>query len=289
MALDKLYEVILKLGKLMDPAVAGLDISEVEINPLIVTLNDAWAVDCKVVLTAGESNMVVAPQFKIAQILEHQILASTYHYFKFATEKPLQFLPGQYITVKVADNKINSYSITTHDGDKNFSLLVDVKPGGLGSHFFTNLKVEDKISFLGPFGKFTLNLEDGAKQLLFLGTGSGVSPLRCQIESTLKEKNCKLPITLYLGLETNKDLFWQDVFQKLKDEYSNFNFKVAIHEPLWGYQGYKGYITELLKNDLVDGSEMSAYLCGNKNMILDCINILLEKDCPKERIYTEKF
>lgn len=289
LALDKLYEVILKLCKLADPTVAGLDISEVEINPLIVTLNDAWAVDCKVILPAGENKIIALPQFKIAQILTHQILTSTYHYFEFTLAEPLKFLAGQYITVKVADNKINAYSITTHSGDNNFSLLVDIKPAGAGSHFFTNLKVGDKISFLGPFGKFTLNLKDGSKRILFLGTGSGVAPLRCQIESALKEKNCKLPITLYLGLLTNKDLFWQDIFQKLADEYANFQFKIAIHDAQWGYTGNTGFITELLKTDLVNGNEVSAYLCGNKNMIADVTNILLEKGCPKERVYTEKF
>lgn len=286
LALDKLYEVILRLGKL---AANCPEISEVEINPLIITLNDAFAVDCKVILESGESNNINIPQFKIAQVLEHQILASSYHYFQFVQDEPLKFLPGQYITVKVSNNKINSYSITTYSGDKNFSLLVDIKPAGTGSHFFQNLKTEDKISYLGPFGKFTLNLDDGAKQLLFLGTGSGVAPLRCQIESALKEKNCKLPITLYLGLETNKDIFWQDIFQTLSEEYANFSFKMVIHDPQWGYQGHKGYITELLKNDLVNGSETSAYLCGNKNMIMDATSILLEKGCPKERIYTEKF
>ncbi|MDO8637936.1 MAG: acetate--CoA ligase family protein, partial [Candidatus Daviesbacteria bacterium] len=286
LALDKLYEVILRLGKL---AANCPEISEVEINPLIITLNNAFAVDCKVILESGESNNINIPQFKIAQTLEHQILASTYHLLEFAPDEPLKFLPGQYITVKVANNKINCYSIATQMGDKNFSLLIDTKPGGLGSHFFNSLKVGDKISYMGPYGKFTLNLDDGAKQLLFLGTGSGVAPLRCQIESALKEKNCKLPITLYLGLETNKDLFWQDIFQKLAEDYPNFNFKIVIHEPQWGYSGYTGFITELLKNDLAEGSSVGAYLCGNKNMITDATNILLEKGCPKERVYTEKY
>lgn len=286
LAVDKLYEVILKLCKLAEKSP---EISEIEINPLIITINDVWAVDCKVVLISEENHVVTLPQLKIAQTLEHKILASTYHSLDFISNEPLIFLPGQYISVKVANNQMNFYSISSCYEKKNFSLLVDTKPGWLGSHFFNNLKVGDKISYTGPFGKFTLNLEDGSKQLLFLATGSGVAPLRCQIESALKEKNCTLPITLYFGLKTNKDLFWQDVFEKLAVEHSNFHFKIAIQDPQWGYQGNTGFITQLLKNDLVSGSEVSAYLCGNKNMITDCTNILLEKGCPKERIYTEKY
>lgn len=286
LALDKLYEVILKLGKLVEECI---EISEIEINPLMLTLNDDWAVDCKVILTSGESKIINLPKFKIAKVLEQQILSSTYHLIEFASDEPLQFLPGQYITIKVANNKINCYSIATHIGDKDFSLLIDTSPSGIGSDFFVNLKVGDKISYMGPYGKFILNLDDGVKKLLFLGTGSGVAPLRCQIESALKEKNCKLPMTLYLGLLTNKDLFWQDVFQKLAENYSNFNFKIVIHDPQWGYKGFTGFITELLNHDLLDGKDVSAYLCGNKNMIQDATKILMEKGCPKERIYTEKY
>lgn len=46
LALNKLYEVIVRLGKMVEflPQV-----SEIEINPLIVTQNDVWAVDGKVV------------------------------------------------------------------------------------------------------------------------------------------------------------------------------------------------------------------------------------------------
>lgn len=45
--LDKLYETIIRLGKL---ALSMPDIAEIEINPLIVTHKGVWAVDSKVVL-----------------------------------------------------------------------------------------------------------------------------------------------------------------------------------------------------------------------------------------------
>ncbi|MDP2585800.1 MAG: acetate--CoA ligase family protein [Candidatus Levybacteria bacterium] len=48
LALDKLYDVIVRLGKIFEllPETA-----EIEINPLIITQNDVWAVDGKVVLS----------------------------------------------------------------------------------------------------------------------------------------------------------------------------------------------------------------------------------------------
>lgn len=282
---DKLYNVITRLSKLVEKT-SG--ISDIEINPLIITHDNVWAVDTKIILTPKEKKKIEGPQFKTAVVLDHIILADTYHLFNLKTKEPLVFKPGQYVSVKVADNRINPYSITTHSGINKFSLLVDTKPGGVGSKFFENLQPEAEINFLGPFGNFILNLEDGSKKLLFLGTGSGIAPLRCQIESALLEQKSTLPMTLYFGLSYPYDLFWDDYFQKLSIDYPNFKYKIAIWKPDNSWQGPVGFITKLLEQDIIDASDYSAYLCGNPQMISDASEILLKCNIPKERIYTEK-
>ena len=152
-----------------------------------------------------------------------------------------------------------------------------------------NLKVNDKISFLGPFGNFTLNTEDGAKKLIFLATGSGISPIRSQIESALTEQKLQIPIILYWGLSYPYDVFWADYFQKLSLDYPNFKYKIAVWKPDNSWQGYRGFITNLLSQDISDASDCAVYLCGNQDMITDATKILMDKGCPKIRIYTEKY
>ena len=58
-------------------------------------------------------------------------------------------------------------------------------------------------------------------------------------------------------------------------------------DPFWS--GPTGFITELVKKDFLDASNCAAYLCGNKFMIEDVSKILMERGCPEERIYTEKY
>lgn len=285
LALDKLYDLILRLGKLAEILP---EVTDIEINPVIITLNNTWAVDGKVILSSGQTQTSTAPAFKTATTTSYEILAGKIHHITFKTDQPLTFLPGQYINVKVASDRINCYSIATNDKENEFSLLVDTSPGGPGSKFFDNLKVEDKITYLGPFGKFTLQPKDGAKHLLFLATGSGLAPLRSQIDSLLKEQNCKLPITLYLGLASSNDVFWQDYFKQLTKEHPNFKFKITIDKPEKEWKGDVGFITELIKKNISDTSNYSAYLCGNKYMIADATKILVERGIPAGRIYTEK-
>lgn len=286
LALDKLYEAIVRLGKL---AQSLPEIIEIEINPLIVTLNNVWGVDGKVVLRQGIHQEDSVQKFQTATTISHTVLAPNCHFFVFEADSPLNFHPGQYISVKLASNRANCYSIAGHEGQNKFSLLVDTSPGGSGSKFFASLKAGDKMAYLGPFGTFALKEDDSAKHVLFLGTGSGLAPLKSMIEAALKEKNLKVPITLYLGVTSAKDIFLQDYLQKLSQDYPNFNFKIAVWQADESWQGNKGFITELLKEDIPDASNVAAYLCGNKNMIADATKILLERSCPKERIYTEKY
>ena len=286
-AVDKLYDAILKLGALIE---AMPDVSEIEMNPLFVTQNDVWAVDGKVVFGQAAPKPIASTvsRFKVAEAIECKTLAGKYHSFILKTDPALVFKPGQYVSIKVADTRINSYSIADHESAENFGLLIDTNPGGPGSKYFENLKVGDKISYLGPFGIFTYK-EDGAKNLLFLGTGSGVSPLRCIIDDLLKVQKVQTPITLYLGLRFPSDVFWKEYFENLEKEYPNFHYVLAISKPDETWTGKTGHITDLVAQDFPDASECSAYLCGNKLMVEETTNILLSHNCKKERIYSEKF
>ena len=288
-ALEKLYELIVRVGKLAECMPEATDI---EINPAIVTLNDVWAVDGKVVLREAEKKSAPGPKgpkYMAATCTKHENLSTQFYYYEFEAEQDLNFEPGQYISVKVAADAIRAYSIATYIDKKHFSLLVDTRPGGPGSQFFENLKVGDKLQYLGPFGTFKLKLDDGADQILFLGTGSGASALRCMIDAMLRDLKVTKPIKLYFGLTRVEEIFWQDHFEELKNKYPNFDYEISICEPDPSWPKPGCFITEPLGIEFTDASKCSAYLCGHRAMIADATELLLKNGCPKERIYTERF
>ena len=284
-ALDKLYKLILDMGKL---ATAVPEAKEIEINPVIININDVWAVDSKVVLRQNNP-MQEGLKFNLAGTLSTTVLASKFHYFEFESEKPLNLKPGQYVNIKVAPNTMRAYSVATIGDQRHFGLLVDTRPGGPGSQFFENLKVGDVITYLGPFGAFTLKPEDGAEQLLFLATGSGISAVRCMIESTLTEHKITKPVKLYYGLTNENEIFWQEYYYNLTKKYPNFSYQICLFKPGDFWKGPRGFITQLVEKDYPNAGKCSAYMCGNKNMIADATTLLLKLGCLKERIYTERF
>ena len=233
--------------------------------------------------------MITSAKFKIAKILECKALAGKFHSFIFETEIPMIYKSGQYIGVKVADTRINNYSIATSEGENKFGLLIDTSPGGPGSKYFENLKAGDKISFLGPFGTFIFKPDSSTKHILFLGTGSGCAPLRSIIDNLLKVEHVQTPITLYLGLRYETDIFWQDYFKKLSQDYPNFKFVLVISKPDANCQEKTGHITDLINQDCPDTSCLAAYLCGNMSMIEEATSILISHGLAREKIYIEKF
>jgi acetate---CoA ligase (ADP-forming) len=283
-AIEKLEKLILNFVRLVEVIPEE---AEMEINPVIITLNEVYAVDTKVVI-GREEKVVDVLKFEVAKTLNHTILATKFHFFELETEKPFVFEYGQYINVKVANDRINCYSIAGQSAPNRFNLLVDVSPGGPGSKYFEALKVGDLVTYLGPFGVFTLKPNDGSGEVLFIGTGSGCAPLKCMIEAALRKKIINKPIKFIFGLSTSDDVFWSDYFKKLAEEYPNFSFRLVIHRPDEIWHGNTGYVTDLVKREVTEAKNISAYLCGNKQMIEEVTGILLDRGGSPERIYKEK-
>lgn len=229
------------------------------------------------------------PEYKKAKVLKNDVIASTYHDLWFEVGSEFKFEPGQFVSVRINEQRINSYSIAGRVDESKIGLLVDVKPGGPGSQFFAGLKVGDEIEFLGPLGKFVLKPDDGSERLIFLGTGSGIAPLKCMVESALHEHEMKVPMDLWFGLRHEEDCFWGDYFGQLHQEHSNFSYKHCLSKPGEGWRGLKGHITDYLKKEYPDASMMSCYLCGAQAMIEEASEILKGLGMPVERIYHEKF
>jgi Na+-transporting NADH:ubiquinone oxidoreductase subunit NqrF len=109
------------------------------------------------------------------------------------------------------------------------------------------------------------------------------------IDHALLENNSTKKMKLFLGLTYKKEIFWKDHFDELAQKYPNFSYEIALFKPDEDWDGAKGFITELVKEQYPDASKCAAYLCGHRAMIADASDILTANGCPKERIYTERF
>lgn len=228
------------------------------------------------------------PGFSTGKVTNISRPASTYVDLVFETPSPLEFIPGQFISIKVNERDIRSYSLAGVVGEKSYRMIVDIKPGGPGSKYFEALQVGDEMTFLGPVGKFVYQPDDGTNEVIFLVTGSGIAPIKAMIEEAIaRGENRKM--TLYFGLRYFDDIFWNVYFDELQRKYSNIKFVLCLSKPDERWHGVTGHITDFLDLDHQNLAAASAYLCGNGKMIEEAVEILERKGMIKEKVYFEKF
>ncbi len=201
------------------------------------------------------------------------------------------FKAGQFLSFEVGRDALNRtivrpYSITSPPSRRERVLLVlNLVQGGPGSTYLFSLRAGDETQFKGPTGAFYLR-DDPARDLLFVATGTGIAPLRSMLYA-LSEQGFPRPVTLYWGLRSQRDLYYQDELEALTRAHPNFSYITTLSRPEDGWTGERGRVTPLLEARVTSVQNLAVYLCGNDGMIKDVTQIIQKRGlCP---IYREKY
>ena len=242
-----------------------------------------------------------------AKVSYHELLAGSFEYLHLELLNPdrIDFKAGQYIIINIDPSRgiCRNYSIASQPSmDHAVELLVDIKPGGPGSEFLKNLQSGKEIEFIGPFGNFVVKDEciihqpsSINHQLLFVATGSGISPIRAMILDLLIVKKYQGPIKLWWGMRNQEDCFWTEDFDELERDYPNFKWDLVLSNPPDDWPLHSGHVTQFVldfvNQPLTINHQPSTcfYLCGNKAMIDEVSTKLKKTGINGEHIHTEKF
>jgi phenol hydroxylase P5 protein len=208
-------------------------------------------------------------------------------------DEAIHFQAGQYINLELPrDIGSRAFSLANAPGKgREIELNIRLVPGGAGTTWLhESLKVGDRISLSGPYGRFFVRKSANAP-LIFMAGGSGLSSPRSMILDLLAE-GCTLPITLVYGQRSREELYYHDEFLALAEAHPNFSYVPALSdEPAgsdWG--GFRGYVHEAavahFDNDF---RGHQAYLCGPPMMIDACIGALMQGRLFENDIFTERF
>ena len=169
----------------------------------------------------------------------------------------------------------------------------DILPGICSSYLF-NLKPGDKVLVSGPYGDF--HILDTKNEMLFIGGGAGMAPLRSQLLHlfhTLKTTDRK--ISYWYGARSKNELFYEEDFRRIEKEFPNFQFNVALSEPLPedNWDGYTGFIHQvILDNYLGDHDapeDIEYYMCGPGPMAEAVKKMLDDLGVPPEMLLFDDF
>ena len=162
-----------------------------------------------------------------------------------------------------------------------------VPPGVMSSYIF-NLKPGDKAIISGPYGEFFA--KDTDNEMVFIGGGAGMAPMRSHIFDQLKRKHSKRKMSFWYGARSLKEMFYQEEFDELDEQNDNFKWHLALSEPQPedNWDGLTGFIHQVLYDEYQSKHEAPEdceyYLCGPPMMNTAVIKMLDSLGVPKENI-----
>jgi Na+-transporting NADH:ubiquinone oxidoreductase subunit F len=161
--------------------------------------------------------------------------------------------------------------------------FMDVNPGIASSYIFT-LKPGDKVMMSGPYGDFHVNTESKA-EMMWIGGGAGMAPLRSQIMYMTKTLHCTDRIMNYFyGARALNEVFYLDDFLALEKEFPNFRFHLALDRPdpvadEIGVAYTPGFVHQVIYNtylkDHPNPEDIEYYMCGPGPMS-NAVNAMLD-------------
>jgi Na+-transporting NADH:ubiquinone oxidoreductase subunit F len=182
--------------------------------------------------------------------------------------------------------------IATPPWDRKKNAFMNVNPGICSSYIFSR-KPGDKVTISGPYGEFFI--KDTAREMMFIGGGAGMAPMRSHIFHLFKTVHTKRKATFWYGGRSLKELFYVDQFKQIEKENDNFRFEVALSEPLPedNWKGKTGFIHQVIYDNYLknhpEPEEIEYYLCGPPLMISAVQKMLDDLGVPEEMIMFDDF
>lgn len=168
----------------------------------------------------------------------------------------------------------------------------EVPPGVMSSYIYS-LQAGDEVTISGPFGEFFAKETDA--EMIFIGGGAGMAPMRSHIFDQLKRLNTKRKISFWYGARSKREMFYVDDFDSLASEFPNFSWHVALSDPQPedNWTGYTGFIHEVLLREYLENhpapEDCEYYMCGPPMMNAAVIKALEDLGVERENILLDDF
>ena len=203
----------------------------------------------------------------------------------------------------VKEGTLRAYSMASYPEEKEIMLNVriatpppggsaDIPPGIMSSYIF-NLKPGDKCIVSGPYGEFFA--KDTNNEMIFVGGGAGMAPMRSHIFDQLRRLKSKRKMTFWYGARSKREMFYVEDFDMLDKENDNFVWHCALSDPIPedNWKGYTGFIHEVLFNEYLKDhpapEDCEFYLCGPPMMNAAVIKMLEDIGVENDHIFLDDF
>jgi len=204
---------------------------------------------------------------------------------------------------KVAEPTTRAYSMANYPDEKGVVMLnvriatpppgTKKLPPGIMSSYIFNLKPGDKVTISGPYGEFFV--KETEAEMIYIGGGAGMAPLRSHIFDLLKRTGSKRKISYWYGARSLREVFYREEFEMLQEARPNFSWHLALSEPLPedNWTGPTGFIHQVLYDEYLKDhpapEDCEYYFCGPPLMNKAVLRLLEDLGVEEENIMFDDF
>jgi Na+-transporting NADH:ubiquinone oxidoreductase subunit F len=207
------------------------------------------------------------------------------------------------LKAKNTETVIRAYSMANYPDERGllkFNIRIATPPPGqphiqpgLMSSFVFNLKPGDKVTVFGPFGEFFAKKTEA--EMVFIGGGAGMAPMRSHIFDQLKRLGSKRKISFWYGARSMREAFYVEEYDQLAAENPNFEWHLALSDPQPedNWTGLKGFIHQVLFEQYLKNhpapEDCEFYMCGPPMMNAAVIKMLEDLGVERDNILLDDF
>jgi len=225
-------------------------------------------------------------------ITENPYLPKKYKILKFFRETPDTFTitvnmatkyePGQFVQLSIPGIGECPISVCSYSKD---TLQLNIREVGDVTKALAHLKKGQEVLIRGPYGKGYPMQQLKGNDLILIGGGCGIAPLKGVIDYVEKNRSDYKDVYLFIGYRSPNDI----IFEKELDEWKNkYHLTVTLDQNVKGevcYNAKTGFITDAIKNSNISNENKVVFICGPPIMMKTAIQILKDRGFHDDQIF----
>jgi len=202
--------------------------------------------------------------------------------------KPVDFIPGQYLNFVMSEDDKRPFSIASAPGDEFIELQIGAfAADSYPMQVIERIKATTEVTVEIPMGEAQLRTTS-ERPLLLLAGGTGFSYIKSMFEYLAKQDSTR-KVAVYWGLRELSAVYELEKTMQTISSITNATFDLVVETPHENWQGKVGMVHQVVMNDINNLADFDIYLAGRFDMVGAVRKDFLEHGAVIEHMYADAF
>ena len=226
------------------------------------------------------ANPYIPQDAKLAEVIDETPTIKT---LVLEPAAPMEFRAGQFVQLTLPGVGEAPFTPSSSPREPERIAITILKTGTVTDRLH-NCTPGQALGLRGPFGKGYPIDKVADKDVLIVGGGVGLAPLRALILALLADLGPIRRMSIQYGARCKEELLYTGLHEQWA-AHDKVDMTCTIDRPQEGWSGHTGVVTTLLKDVDVDKPNTMVFVCGPSVMLKFTTLSLTEGGFTPEQIY----